>query len=194
MGAIRTYTVFLPCRPYIRKYVAAKFGYPVPAYNKSTIGNFLQICLEKERYTERAYTDSFIHQNFTAALCIQVSAFVWVNYGFDFSTAKIVEINQFLKAMFFEHLHDWVEARNLPGTDRRYLIEEFAEMHGIELEEDISLDALVKKEYRIRRAILQRREKSLKAVQDEDKISAKLSAQKLTVPGNLFCKTVLSQN
>jgi hypothetical protein len=154
------FSVKLPCKPYIKRYCISLHGDPVPANNRTSLGCFASACLTKERYTNRSYTDSFIHKYYTENLRFQVSAWAWTRLGFDFPTAKVIELNQYLESRFEEHLHQWVDVRYREGkTERRRLIEEFAESYGIELEEDISLDALVKTEYRMRKAIERNRQK-----------------------------------
>ena len=94
--------------------------------------------------------------------------------GYDFPDAKVVEINQFLESRFEEHMFMWVDARAVPGKQRKKLIEKFVEKHGISVEEDISLHALVKTEYRMRREL----ERNLKAIQQAPPELFKLPAKK----------------
>ena len=148
------YFTKLPCKPYIKKYIASFYGLPVPASNKTTLGCFVNSCLAKERYRAHYYGESFIYKNFTDYLVFQISGWAFMHIGFDFPKAKVIEINQFLEARFEEHMFLHCNTHYIAGqTERRKLIEAFAESHGIELEEDISLDALVKTERRMRNAI-----------------------------------------
>ena len=154
MALPKYFTVHLPCKPYIKKYASHRFGSPLLCKTQNPVTNYLNACLVKERYTEHKYSKSFIHANYTASITFSVSGWVFSHVGFDFPTGKVIEINQFLENMFFEHLFEWCDVRYIPGkNERKALIEQFAERHGIDLIDDISLEALVKKERRMRDAI-----------------------------------------
>ena len=156
-AAPKYYVVYLPCKPYIVKYASHIYGYPIICNNESSLCNFMNACLVKERFSERCYPKGFINVHFSGRLCLHVSGWVFKNIGFDFPTGKVIEINQFLENIFFEHLYQWCHVRHIPGkTERKVLIEEFAEEHGIELELDISLEALTRRERRMRDAITKR--------------------------------------
>lgn len=145
--------VDLPCRPAIKKYITAVFGDPAFASNKTILGLQITASLSKERYTYRDFNEIFLRPIYTDKIQIRISHWQFENLGFDFSDEKIIELNQFMECLFEQHLCDWVSARMVQGAERKSLIEEFCALHNISLDiedGDISLEALIKTEYRKR--------------------------------------------
>jgi hypothetical protein len=144
--------VSIPVKPYIKRFVTKLYGSPVQANNKSTLGILINLTLEKQTY-EQAFSQSFTDRYYTDQLQISISAWQFTNKGFDIPPPKVKVINKIMEQRFEEAMLDFVSTRiNQPGAERRRLIEAFAEHYGISLEEDISLDALVKTERRMRSA------------------------------------------
>jgi len=164
------------------------FGSPVPACSKTILGLHIQSCLKKERYTDRSFRHIFLQNSFPDQLPIVINHWQFENLGFDFPDEKVIELNQFMECLFEQHLCDYVAARLLPGVERKKLIEDFVKRHGIELkldaedEGDISLEALIKTEYRKRRQMeqfaQQRYMVRAQGKPSQNIFSAKLSGQK----------------
>lgn len=148
------FTVSMPCKPYIQKYAEVLFGNPVPAHNNSTIGCFVKACLEKNFYSSYTFTQSFIDAHYTGRLQMQISEWQFARVGHSLSTEKVKEINRFLENMFEEHMFMYVGVHHKDGeTERKKVIDHFASMHNIATEVDITLEALVKTEYRQRKKV-----------------------------------------
>lgn len=164
MKNTKYHTVYLPCKPYIRKYILSRYGYPFVATNKTTFGSFVNLCLEKNIYTNEALYQPVLTKHYTEKLAINISNWQFVRIGFDFSPEKVIELNRFIEAMFEDHLCDFVSVKFgvVPDT-RKELINAFAKMYNIEPEYDISMNALVKIEYRRRQEIEKAREQVAKA-------------------------------
>lgn len=153
MRSAKYHNVYLPCKTYIRKYITSIYGDPVPAYNRSSLGCYINRCLEKKSYTNRMLTASFTDQYFTDKLTIQINPWQFAHIGFDFSAEKVKELNWFMENMFEEHLFLYVDAHMTEHTERKKLIDAFASQYGIVTEVDITLEALVKTEYRMRKKV-----------------------------------------
>lgn len=150
--------VAIPCKRYLAKFAHSVYGLHIKADSSTMFGFFLAQCLEKNRYESRAnYSGKYIDE---AQIKIEISQFTFNNIGFDISPSKVLAINTFLEKIFTEHLYQWcviATKKNcrFKGLDEQ--IRSFAQHHGIVLDddqEDISFDALKKKEYRFRSAII----------------------------------------
>jgi hypothetical protein len=64
---------------------------------------------------------------------------------------QVYSINRFLENVFETDLSMIAACAGVFGVEKKLAIERFAERHGIALEDDISYEALQKKEYRYRK-------------------------------------------
>lgn len=149
------YSVNIPTKAHLKKYVYAIDGSPVNfnsdshfcmivrAYMGKTLSD--NLCLTDRRNRIAAFTD-------TIQVMFPVTKMRL--YGFEIADADAVLINRFLEADFEKELVRFVE--NFIKTEGRYkgykeAYEAFAEKYHIQLEEDILSDTLKKQEYRARK-------------------------------------------
>jgi hypothetical protein len=177
--------VAIPCKRYLAKFAASVYGMSIRADSSTMFGFFLAQCLDKNRYESRAnYKGKYSEE---AMLKIEISQFTFNNIGFEISPGKVLAINTFLEKIFTEHLYQWCiisTKRNIrfKGLDEQ--IRSFAQHHGIILDddnEDISFDALKKKEYRFRMNIIRNHNEYRKL------FSANLSPRKVAPKKEPFC-------
>lgn len=71
--------------------------------------------------------------------------------GFDISDASTISINKFFETRFNEDLKKWCELGTIYKVEYKKNIEDFCMRHRIELEYDITFEAIKKKEYRFRK-------------------------------------------
>lgn len=159
-SAGKYYTVSLPCKRHIEKFVRAIFGdEAIRADHSSTLGCFVLVSLEKEIYDSRNVTEDFQYKGMEGSVPIQVSQYVWQTIGFEIAPEKQLIINRFLENYFKESLYLYCAARakeegRFKGYDK--LIYEFAKKFNLVLDagvgevEDISYEGLKKMEYRYR--------------------------------------------
>ena len=159
--------VQLPCKKHIRKYIAATFGdphnqYQIKATLRHPLGAMINASLTKEVYISRHPQQSLLEKGFTDKLPILINQWQFDNIGFDFPEDKVILINWFMEGLFDQHLFQWVDSGVNAGRKRKPCIEQFVSLHHIDIEHDVSFEALKKGEYRTRqRAEVARNPKAL---------------------------------
>lgn len=153
-----TYTIKIPTKIYLRKYLLVKNGIPFPLNYNSTFGTLILCLLGKKSFdinmNDQKITNRIagFNDHFIAISPISTMK----NKGHSLTNDKIIAINRYLENEFAEELHkfcnDNIEKRNWrPGINKA--IYQFAEKYGIEVDIDISFDALKQAEYRYRKRI-----------------------------------------
>ncbi|HEU4574614.1 MAG TPA: hypothetical protein VFS36_06390 [Chitinophagaceae bacterium] len=155
---LRTYSVIIPTKTYLRKYIYCEHGFPLEINYNSTLGTLILCMLEKEVFTVKmseAKKDMRIQYmndqlEFTASLNT-------MHYkGSGLSKDKIIAINRYIENSFVEDLHRHCkyhikETSWRPGI--KDAIYAFAESYGIDVETDISFEALKKAEFRYKKRL-----------------------------------------
>ncbi|OLY92310.1 hypothetical protein [Cnuella takakiae] len=150
------YTVKVPTKTYLRKYVTASLGAPIALNYSSTLGTLILSLLEMDSFSVNM---NLVKQDTRLTSfddCIEaVSSIKTMRYkGYSLTPTKIIAINRFLENAFIEDLYIHCKS-SLKKREWRPGIEDgirsFAEGCGIIIDEDISLDALKKAEWRFRK-------------------------------------------
>ncbi len=152
----KVYTVRVQTKTYLRKYAEVKYGTNIK-YN-STLSILLICLLERKCFTTKMNEDRvnsrmhFLNDQIEFTSSFNTAWWKGVHLGDD----KIIAINRFLESQFEIDLHahcslnkerrDW-----RPGIDKA--IRSFADQYRIDLDVDITFDALKKKEYRYRKEL-----------------------------------------
>lgn len=123
------------------------------ADKNSALGIVCQSSLTKELYDNRHHLKDLVERGYTSTYTICINNWQFNGLGFDISPQAINNINRFLENYFQESLYIWcanrVDEFNRYAGYKSY-IEDFAEYYELDLFEDITLDALLKMEYRMR--------------------------------------------
>ncbi len=148
------YSVTLPVKPYIKKYVAAVEGSPVLFTSRSMLCMIIRAYMENKNHTglSKKQLQTSINAR-TATIVVQLPMRSMHYVGTSVRPDSIILINQFLEMWFGKALLDFMkQTANRPGRYKGFneAYYEFAQAYGIEIEEDISLDALKKMDYRLR--------------------------------------------
>lgn len=162
---MRTFAVSIPTKTHIRKYVHSINGHTIVAGHDTLIGSVMMICLANKvtSHTTKEYREARI-QSYPDKIQVVVPAHYVFNghVGLTVSDDSIITINRFLENAFLQDLFRFCRA-NINPMNRRHgydrSIEEFSKMHGIELEEDVTFEALKKAEYRYRKRMVGENEK-----------------------------------
>jgi hypothetical protein len=157
------FTVTLPCKPYIKKYVGAVYGDPFRADHSTPLGCYINIALEKKNYENRNISNSFVYTGMNDKIAIQLNRWQFTGLGYSFSNESVKVINRFLEEQFEEDLykHCYLYVINNANFSQRNnglkdAINMFCQLHNITTipdigeTQDISMDGLVKKERRAR--------------------------------------------
>lgn len=145
------FTIHLPCKTYIRKYIIAHYTQiNLPADNTfadvilAMLTSTLPTKLGKLQLDEQLarYTDKL-------PIRLQFNLFYRVQH--QITLHNTIRLNRYFQNLFKEDLCNTVERiHRFTGIDRRTAIEYFAANHGIDVEIDITMEALVKMEQRYR--------------------------------------------
>lgn len=161
MQKAASYAIRIPTKTYLRKYITAKNSLDL-TYN-STLGTIILCLLDKKSHNinmnEKAMESRLQYMNDRITFTTSINTLFYK--GLVLTTDKIIAINRYMENAFLEDLHHWC-TKDLPGKaiiDRGWIrgidlsIESFAKNYGIELDVDISYDALKKAEYRYRKRL-----------------------------------------
>lgn len=103
--ADKYFTVSIPCKAYIAKYVKFLHGSKViRADQYTTVGFCVKMCLEKKVYESRNISNSACHRGMDDSITIQINRFLYIGVGFGINTESILQINKFLEQQFQEAL------------------------------------------------------------------------------------------
>lgn len=153
----RTYSVIVPTKAYLRKYIYAEYGQPLELNYLTTLGNLVLCMLGNELFSINMNNndkDSRIqYMNDTIEFMAPISTMRYK--GHSLSKDRIIAINRFIEDDFVAKMSLYVQKNLKSRTWRpgyKDAIYAFAEENGIEVEIDITFEALKKAEsrYRIR--------------------------------------------
>jgi len=154
---MRDYFQFtLLTKPYIQKYLYAKYGKPivfsVDNYFGTTILGFLTKKIYKLKETKIEFRK---FDQFTTPVEIYFPSYWLRNYKYktDLTKENVIYLNKNFEDRFEEDLTRHCYYLNLMGVDYKDAVEDFCKEYNIEIDVDISFDCIMKKEYRVREAI-----------------------------------------
>lgn len=147
--------ITIPTKPYLSKYLQALYGSPIVFTTRTYFGTSLLGYLNTRLYTQH---ESLTFQKFNTFSCnLQVMLpNYWVNerkYMIYLTQTNIIYLNKHFEEKFEEDLYRFCLLQTSKGMQRQKTIELFCNLHNIELDQDISLDALIKKEFRQRKQV-----------------------------------------
>jgi hypothetical protein len=162
----RSYTVIVPTKTYLRKYLHAQYGNPIKLDYLTTLGNLVLCLLDNKTFTinvsEKYKEQRIQYMNDEVHFTAPISTMYWK--GFTLSKDKIIAVNRFIENDFVRELSFYCKS-NLKNRAWRPGIKEaiysFCQEHQIEMDEDVTFDALQKSEFRYRKREEQRKEKKL---------------------------------
>lgn len=157
MSRIHYFTVRLPVKTYIRKYITSNYGDPLLLNLDTDIGFLMLSTLTSrlESKMSRGYLDLWKNR-FTDEITFRIP------YHFFSITRKSVPpttyilVNRFLESIFERDLSRYVSLHRAAGHETKKAIELFCENNRIDLEVDISYEAIKKQEYRSRKKIFEK--------------------------------------
>jgi len=150
------FVVKIPVKPYIKKYLQALYGRPVVFSTTNYFGATIIAFLDRKFYSTRK--EDIVFKRFdklTDAIDIYLPKY-WLNkrgisYGYDVSMQNTIIINKMFEERFAEDICKHCTLYDTMGFDIKDAIEDFCTVHMVDIETDISFDALKKKEYRYRK-------------------------------------------
>jgi hypothetical protein len=150
---LSAYSVDMPCKGYIRKYFNCLYGNPVPLEYSSDFGDTILTKMSTSplsRVNKKILTIAF--KDLNQELKFQLPIDMLHRVENNLSEQQIYYINRYLENIFETDLCMVVNCAGIFGVEKKVAIERFANRFDIQLEEDITYEALQKKEYRFRKS------------------------------------------
>jgi len=150
----KNFTINIPTKPYLAKYIASRYGHPVQLNNNTLLGIVVLSLLQKKVCTHLNLRDRHIQfRTFTTRITFLAPWRYMRHYGVDLSDEQIIQLNRAWDTQFDEELY--YHCQRTINHNARYKgfnesIEQFANFHGIIIGEDTTFDCLKKTEYRFR--------------------------------------------
>lgn len=148
------FTIHLPVKGYVKKYLQTLYGTNIIISTKTKIGQILLLHLSTNLSTKMDEHDIDLRMNrLTETLPLRIPFDYWYRLKLkEVSPHMAISISRFFEEEFKEEMYDVVNraVQFIPGLERKKAIENFAQNHGIEIEFDITYEALKKMEYRFR--------------------------------------------
>ena len=151
---VRNFTVRIPTKPYIRKFIGKMYGTPITLSYWNPLATFVLSLLDKERFDINMNSEKTRSQiaSFTDEIlfCAPMKTMYYKGHSID--PNKIIAVNRFLDDLFARVLCQYCQL-NVSDGKTRYdqAIVDFMRGCEIEIDQDITMDALKKIEYRYRK-------------------------------------------
>lgn len=147
--------ITIPTKPYLSKYLQSLYGSPIVFSTKNYFGTSLLGYLTTRMYFQ---AETITHQKFDS-----FNTFMNVHlpmhwlYQYKFKTqipkCNVIYLNKHFEERFEEDLSRFCSMHAKQGMQIKDALELFCRIHSIEIDEDITYDALKQKEYRSRKEI-----------------------------------------
>jgi len=158
------FSIHLPTKPHLKKYLEAKYGNPVIFQMDSYFGLIIAAVIEKNVYADR--NKEVIHRAFDIykepiIIHLPISWLKNYRYGTDVSEKHVVYINKLIESSFEDELYMHCAVATIYNQQRKIAIENFCAGYNIDIETDVSFENLKKMEYRYREKILKKDKRNL---------------------------------
>lgn len=145
------YSINIPTKTYLKKYIYSLHGQPVIMSDRSVFTLAVRAFLIKDFKTQYSINHKNIMlRTLTNKVVMLAPMSRMAQYGHSLDNNSILFLNRFFEAMFEKHLYIYVDSQS-NIMDRKDAIEQFCFKYNIELETDITAEALKKTEYRLRK-------------------------------------------
>ncbi|MDH7463991.1 hypothetical protein QEG73_22000 [Chitinophagaceae bacterium 26-R-25] len=150
---VKYYTINIPTKPYLKKYLVAKYGSPVELNYNTLLGSSVLLALSKTIPSDTSdFKKDIRYRSFSELVWFKIpkSQVNSYRHGLNISRTHIIALNRYFELEFEEYMFNFCNfemmKRNLPT--RKKALELFAENIGLEIEEDITFECLKKTDYR----------------------------------------------
>lgn len=149
---MENYTIKIPVKRYIRKYISSVYGDPLKPTFKDDFGDTVISKLASRPLVRLSKSDLnifLLNLNDTLAIKLPVDYFYRIDN--TITSQHIYTLNRYFENVFKKEFYVYVNICTAFGVQRITAIESFCKRHGIQPEEDITLTGLVKMEGRYRK-------------------------------------------
>lgn len=150
---MKEFSVTVPCKTYIRKYFTTIYGPQIQLDHKTDFGDTILTKLSHRpliRISRQHLNIAFRDYNDQLKFVIPVYFFYYTEHNLN--EQNIFNINRYLQNTFESDLFTMMNIAAAFGVERKTACETFAKNHNISVEEDITLDAMLRAERRSRTA------------------------------------------
>ena len=145
------YSIALPCKPYMKKYLQSLYGKPLIFDRENYFGTSLLGYLQRKFFTRQAASISYRHfDNFSDVIPVHMPGW-WqkqTHFPTDIPDGNVIYINKHFEERFEEDLVKFVMSLAMVGVPIKISLEAFCQMHDITFDEDITYEAIKQKHYR----------------------------------------------
>jgi hypothetical protein len=188
----RSYSVIVPTKAYLRKYIYAEYGHPLELNYLTTLGNLVLCMLGNEYFSVKMNNNDkdtrIQYMNDKIEFMAPLSTMQYK--GHSLSKDRIIAINRFIEDDFVSKMSLHVQ-KNLKNRSWRPgykdAIYAFAEENGIDVEIDITFEALKKAESRYRDRERLKKEKKLRNISERNVPPPNRSINSLFFPQFAYC-------
>lgn len=143
-----SFTIQIPTKPYLKKYIQTLYGRPVIFTRENNFGMAVLAFLDEKRYFR--HDKKLVHKAFDKFDDkIEIHFPRWwkdrSKFNKGFSEQSVVNINKLFEEQMESHLSFYCRTRNVEIRSSLY---DFCFLHSIEIDIDITYEALKQKEYR----------------------------------------------
>jgi len=157
IAAQKLFTIRVPTKAYLKKYITARYGHPIRISNATLIGVMIFSMAQKNITTNLNTNKKDLKFKFFNDLLLFRAPISEVRtIGLGLTSDAVIQLNRFFEAHFEDDLYTWCQA-HIKSSGRRKgydkAIYSFADKYFIDLYSDITFDALKQTEFRYRKAI-----------------------------------------
>lgn len=146
------FTVHLPVKGYIRKYLQSTYGADIHIPSSNTFSDVVLSMLATKLHCKlgKLHLDQQLNRH-TDKIRVRLSGDLFYQLPREVSDHSKIRINRYFENLFKEEFCKTVSMMvDFQGMEIKKAIETAADKFGIEIETDISMDALLKMEFRYR--------------------------------------------
>ncbi len=156
------FTIKLPTKAYLKKYLQTLYGSPThlgnPIYfsTRDYFGMSMFSALENPlRIHHRPCITKVRFDSFDTIMEVKAPRWWLEKYQFGNSMAEnqVITVNKLFETKFEEELYNFCSQLSFIGMETKDALLAFCDKYNIEMEEDITYEALKKKEYRFRKKV-----------------------------------------
>jgi hypothetical protein len=148
------YTIDIPTKPYLKKYLQSLYGDPLTFSRDDYFGSTLTGYLQRKFYSQNEKELTYRKfDTFSTTLTVHMPAW-WLtesHFGTDIPEDNIIFLNKHFENLFEEKLVTFTMSLGMANVNVKTALELFCKMHNIEIDVDITYDALKQKHYRGRK-------------------------------------------
>jgi hypothetical protein len=150
------FSITIQTKPYLKKYLQSLYGDPLIFSTENSFGIVVESLLSRpleDHNNPEVLRQRFDKYTTSLELFIPIRN-IFKRKGFAITQRQILSLNKFFEKQFCEQLLSWCEMGVIYKVEYKKNIEDFCWRHKIlidAVDEDISFDALKKKEWRARK-------------------------------------------